>query len=308
MLVMAALGTACSSSQIHPAARLSLRAWTQLQLIFRPFIAKIEYPVYPRDSSMDFTEKRYRELLDAFKAGGYSFYAFEDFIRESPEGPVIILRHDVDRSPGNALRLARIENDRGNRATYYFRTTRAVFRPKIIQKIVRLGHEIGYHYEDLSLTRGNFDKAIALFELHLEQLRKYYPVSTICRHGSPLSKYDNKKIWEKYNYRDFRIIAEPYLDVDYAKVLYITDTGRRWNDQSVNIRDKIQGLKTGLIESSTKIMEMVEQNQLHKVILLNTHPDKWHNNVFSWTCDLVFQSFKNVIKSSIINASKNNPR
>ena len=58
-------------------------------------------------------------------------------------------------------------------------------------------------------------------------------------HGSPLSKYDNKLLWKYYNYRDFGIIGEPYFDVDFSKVLYLTDTGRRWNGNRVSIRDKI---------------------------------------------------------------------
>ena len=58
-------------------------------------------------------------------------------------------------------------------------------------------------------------------------------------HGSPLSKYDNKKIWEKYDYRDFGIIGDPSFDIDYDEVFYITDTGRAWNNSNVSIRDKV---------------------------------------------------------------------
>ena len=40
------------------------------------------------------------------------------------------------------------------------------------------------------------------FKENLEKFRKVYLVKTICMHGSPLSKYDNRLIWEKYDYRD----------------------------------------------------------------------------------------------------------
>jgi hypothetical protein len=43
----------------------------------------------------------------------------------------------------------------------------------------------------------------------------------------------------KYDYRDFAIIAEPYFDVDYDEVFYISDTGRSWNHSSASIRDKV---------------------------------------------------------------------
>ena len=67
-----------------------------------------------------------------------------------------------------------------------------------------MGHEIGYHYEDLAMAKGNYEKAILSFEQNLAKLRHIVPVETICMHGSPLSKFDNRKIWEKYDYRRLR--------------------------------------------------------------------------------------------------------
>jgi len=88
--------------------------------------------------------------------------------------------------------------------------------------------------------------AIRDFEWNLEKLRKFYPVKTICMHGSPLSKYDNRKLWEKYDYRDYGIIDEPYFDIDFNVVFYLTDTGRRWDGDSVSVRDKVvRGLEVG---------------------------------------------------------------
>ena len=75
-----------------------------------------------------------------------------------------------------------------------------------------------------------FELAIDDFRLNLEKLRKFYPVKTICMHGSPLSKWDNRDLWKKYNYRDYGIIGEAYFDIDFGEVLYLTDTGRRWDD------------------------------------------------------------------------------
>ncbi|HBQ81446.1 MAG TPA: hypothetical protein DD745_00995 [Bacteroidales bacterium] len=45
-------------------------------------------------------------------------------------------------------------------------------------------------------------------------------------------------MWKYYDYRDFGITGEPYFDVDFDKVFYLTDTGRRWDGDSFNIRDK----------------------------------------------------------------------
>jgi hypothetical protein len=106
-----------------------------------------------------------------------------------------------------------------------------------------LGHEIGYHYEDLSLCKGNYESAIKHFEINLNKFRKIYPVKTICMHGSPLSKWDNRDLWKKYNYRDFGIIGEPYFDMDFDDVFYLTDTGRRWDGDKVSVRDKVKSEK-----------------------------------------------------------------
>ena len=37
-----------------------------------------------------------------------------------------------------------------------------------------------------------------LVRYNLDKLRKLADIQTICMHGSPYSKFDNKKLWEKY--------------------------------------------------------------------------------------------------------------
>lgn len=61
---------------------------------------------------------------------------------------------------------------------------------------------------------------------------------SICMHGSPMSPYDSRDLWKQYNYKDFGIIGKPYFDIDFSKVLYLTDTGRRWDGEKVSVRDK----------------------------------------------------------------------
>jgi hypothetical protein len=67
-------------------------------------------------------------------------------------------------------------------------------------------------------------------------------------HGSPLSKWDNRDLWKRYDYRDFGIIAEPYFDLDFDEVFYLTDTGRRWDGDRVSVRDKICSEKIRRLE------------------------------------------------------------
>ena len=99
------------------------------------------------------------------------------------------------------------------------------FDEGVIREIASMGHEIGYHYEDMDFAKGDVDKAYELAKKHLAQLREVDGVKTICMHGSPRSPNDNKEVWKKYDYRELGIIAEPYFELDFSKVLYLTDTG-----------------------------------------------------------------------------------
>ena len=67
--------------------------------------------------------------------------------------------------------MAKREHEMGIRSSYYFRYP-FTFRPDIIRKIRDLGHEIGYHYEVLSKTNGDYTKAIALFSDRVRRVQK----------------------------------------------------------------------------------------------------------------------------------------
>jgi len=131
-----------------------------------------------------------------------------------------------------------MEQASGISGSYYFRIVPESYDETIIRQISGLGHEIGYHYEDLALCGGDSDKAYESFCRHLERFWKIVPVTTICMHGSPLSRWDSRAIWEKYDYRTLGITAEPYFDIDFNNTFYLTDTGRRWDGYKVSLRDK----------------------------------------------------------------------
>ncbi len=93
---------------------------------------------------MDFTITKYRKLLSALQAGGYSFQTLEQFVT-NPLKNVVVMRHDVDRLPGNALKMARLEHGMGVAATYYFRAVPVSWDEGIMRQIAGMGHETGYH-------------------------------------------------------------------------------------------------------------------------------------------------------------------
>lgn len=158
----------------------------------------------------DFTLNAYRQYLRAIKASYPNILCFSDFfsLDELPYS-FILIRHDVDRKPGNALKMALLESEMGICSTYYFRTRKHVFKPGIISEIAGAGHEIGYHYESLSDAKGKHQVALKDFEQNLKKLRNIVPVRTIAMHGSPLSPYDNRDIWrDSLNHEYLKNILE----------------------------------------------------------------------------------------------------
>lgn len=249
---------------------------------------------------MDFTLITYHALLFSLKQAGYTFQTLEEFLAVPAGDRTVVLRHDIDKRPKNALRMALMEHAIGVKASYYIRVVKGTWNEEIIRGIVDLGHEVSYHYEDLTIAKGNYEKAYEHFKTHLANIRKFYPAKTICMHGSLLSRWDNRKLWEKYDYRNEGVIGEPYFDVDYEKVLYITDTGRGWNRQSVNVRDKMDGGLQLKINSTKHLIALIEKRIVPEKIIINTHPQRWFNWGIGWVKELMCQNMKNVLKKVVV--------
>jgi hypothetical protein len=239
----------------------------------------------------------------------YSFITFEKWCEGNVNGKFVVLRHDVDLKAERSLKVALIEAEIGISASYYFRAVPQSNQPNIIKAIAALGHEIGYHYEDLSLFDGDYEKALAHFTTQLAHFRQFYPVKTICMHGSPTSKFDNRDIWTNSNYRDFDLIGEPYLDflssnaVLKGEIAYFTDTARMWNGDRFNVRDKsMASVETDVIDSQKNIhttfdfINYVESNPPHSGMMITTHPQRWTDCFAAWCGEFVLQSIKNQIK------------
>lgn len=278
----------------------------------------------------DFTSDMFSAFLDSFKKAGYSFLTYEQSL-SSPTGRFVILRHDIDKHPSNALRMARLENAKGIEGSYYFRAERD--EGEYIRAIAALGHEIGYHYEDLAAAGGDMQKAKDSFVANLEFFRQFYPVSTICMHGSPVSKFDNRLIWAYNDYHDFKIAAEPYFDIDVTDILYLSDTGRRW-DGSASIRDRSGIRSAGTIvpewnlwrvvppansmirdsehlslqakynfKTTSEIMDATAAGEMPGRIMINIHPQRWNDNFIRWSEEYITQNIKNIVKRIIKTAS-----
>jgi hypothetical protein len=245
---------------------------------------------------MDFTLKIYKQLLSALQKVGYEFITFEEYCDGKRPVKFVILRHDVDLRAGHSLATAQAEAALGMKASYFFRVVPQSNQPDKIMAMAALGHEIGYHYEDLSIFKGNKEFALAHFEKQLSHFRQFYPVRTICMHGSPTSRFDNRDLWKYYNYHDVGIIGEPYFDVDFEDVFYITDTGRCWDGDKFSVRDKVKSSFTQSYHSTADIMRAAQAGSLPSRIMMTTHPQRWTDDSMEWLLEWAMQNVKNVVK------------
>ncbi len=195
--------------------------------------------------------------------------------------------------------MAQVENKYGIRGTYYFRTKTSVFRTDIIQKISQLGHEIGYHYETLAECRGNYKDAMALFIKELNMFREICRVTSISMHGRPLSKYDNRDLWQKYDFLDHELYGECYLSIDYNHVLYLSDTGRTWHPTRYNVRDKVSGQTLPELETTDELIQFIGAG-MNKPLCLLTHPNRWTDSPLIWGKEWLLDQCVNRIKEVLI--------
>jgi len=258
-------------------------------------------------SSSDFTLTTYKKLLNSLQMQDFTFKTFAQYIETNNQKPnaktqkVIILRHDVDARPQNSLTFACIQAKIGFAGTYYFRMAPQSYNENIINEIIKFGHEVGYHYETMDTCKGNVDKAYDEFCRNLEKLNKLTEIKTISMHGSPMSPYDNREIWKKYDYKQLGIIAEPYFDLNFNQIYYITDTARRWDGHLYNIRDK--ATKENLVtntdflnrryKSTQDIINNVNLGVFPPQAMLNFHPQRWNDKPLPWLKEIIWQNIKN---------------
>jgi hypothetical protein len=244
----------------------------------------------------DFTFEKYSVLCNELINSGYTILTVREYLSSRPKKEYAIIRHDVDTKPDRALRMAQLEHNMGISSTYYFRHTPEIFKPQIIQEVANLGHEIGYHYEVLSKTNGDYPKAIILFKEELNDLKKISPISTICMHGSPLSPYDNRDLWNVYDFREYGIEGEAYLSMD-ADMYYCSDTGWRW-DKKHKVRDHLQGNREFDAKTTDDIILAVRERRVPSLYLL-VHPGNWSTNTPEWIAAWGMNLAGNTVKSLV---------
>lgn len=249
---------------------------------------------------MAFWYKEYESIIEVLQELNKPVGGVADFLKvRHPTG--IILRHDVDRCPLHASEFARLEQQLGVRSTYYFRANGSgEFPAAAIATIAKLGHEVGYHYEDLSFCKGNRDAAIARFSRNLETLRKLAPCVTVSMHGAPLSKHDNQDLLRGEDLQHAMLVGDAVTSIEPFAPYYLTDTGGRWLADAANLRDRVgQAWPAHALPVSLSAFRQFLAESEHP-LYVSTHPERWTKSLPRYmsvkTRDMIVNSIKLIIR------------
>lgn len=106
------------------------------------------FQIEPQDYSLD----GYAATLAAYKTAGYSVTSFAEYL-ENPAAQHLILRHDIDNSLEQAMRVAHIDAENGCSSTFFLRIHARGYNllelPSLlrIRELTQLGHEVQLHLE-----------------------------------------------------------------------------------------------------------------------------------------------------------------
>jgi hypothetical protein len=259
--------------------------------------------------ALDFTLKKYIEIINAISKSGYQVITISDYI-SLPKLPekFIILRHDVDIDSDYQVKFAELEHNQGIHSSYYFRYVKNVYKKDAIDSVYHLGHEVGYHYEVFTKAKGDEKKAIDLFRSELTVFKENWGSKTVCPHGgsfidnidgyalkdiihlipkffskkSVFSSWSNFDLWGKNKFDDFQIIGDAYRSIDFSDILYLSDTGRSW-DRRFKRLDKVDSNINPHynIRKSDEIIDLIKKGEVNKIYLL-IHFEQWKDNFYDW--------------------------
>lgn len=232
----------------------------------------------------------YGRLLKTALGQGYRVVTLEEFLDErlpDGDGPLLILRHDVDQHPASALEMSDVEVGLGLRSTWYLRWRTA--RPDVVEELRRRGGEIGFHYETLS--RAALDgtdpgtDATERLRRGREQLReeiatfteRFGPIRSVAAHGDTRAP-----------------------GVDNGELL----RGERWSDYGVDYdandamrRHLLAAWVTDRSSAEGGWSDGIDPHALLRAgetpLLCLTHPNNWISGLALW-CDRLTGTLRRV--------------
>ncbi|MCD4695925.1 MAG: hypothetical protein K8S16_06750 [Bacteroidales bacterium] len=205
-------------------------------------------------------------------------YSLKQYFEQSPERDFIIMRHDVDNNIDSAIKIAEIESRYGINSTYYIRLNKKT-KPEKILILKSLSSEIGLHYDAFANVKGDLKKATSIFRRQLDYLNSLIDVKTISAHGSSTKKSRNTDLIKEINMKEYNLIGDAMISVDFKKLPYYTDAGRSWNLEKNKLNDFPSTMPENYkyINNTYDLCSLIQQ-QHDSGIYISSHPELWANN------------------------------
>jgi len=176
----------------------------------------------------NFTLKHYEEICNIIAKSQYKICFFNNYLSDYRN--ILILRHDIDQSLEQSIKIAKIENKYNIKSTFFLWLRSPfynIFEKKysdIIYEIITLDHQIGLHFDESAYKIENETDLNNCIEKETNLIRHYFniniyavsmhrPSKWILDYDIQLKKYIN--VYNKRYFRDFK---------------YFSDSRRQWKE------------------------------------------------------------------------------
>lgn len=177
---------------------------------------------------MKFTYDAYRGLLSLLRENGYAVSNYDNW-RQFPR--CAILRHDIDTSLTDAVKLGELEAAEGVHSTFFVLLRTDFYNPasskslRSIRRLREMGHDIGLHfdevaYADCPLGGGIIEKIVR--EAETLSMILGFPVKSVSMHRPSRQTLD----------ADYDIpgLVNSYGTQFFREFKYLSDSRRHWRE------------------------------------------------------------------------------
>lgn len=218
-----------------------------------------------RYNFQDFTRENYRRLLKLAKQR----YVFRSYINFNPDERFMLWRHDIDISPQNARKLAKIEAEEDVVATYFLHLHSEFYNllersvSDCVRDIIRLGHAIGLHFDSTFYGIDDENQLEAFLKFEQKIIER-----TFSQKLNVFSFHDPDGFAMKCRQHQYSGLVNTYSDYFQTKVGYCSDSNGYW---------RFRRLEDVIREGEDKRLQVL------------THPCYWTDEVMSprqrvWRC------------------------
>lgn len=176
---------------------------------------------------MDFTYGSYIDLINLLKEKGYEFTNYEDYDNFHKS---VIFRHDIDNSLERALSIAKIENANGVKSTFFVLLSTDFYNifskrsNRILREIIKLGHDIGIHFDEKRYEIDDEDDLVHYVEYEKDILGEVLDIDV-----KSVSMHRPSK-WILENDIQLKNIINSYSKTFLHEFKYLSDSRMHWRE------------------------------------------------------------------------------